>query len=327
MRKALILVVILVGLVPIVAGFVGESIGGGLLHPMRRPLDRAMIAQADATFAQVGGTREDLEVNAPDGATLRGWKVRARAPNQDWVILFHGVSDNRIGALGHAAFLLRQGYSVVMMDSRAHGASGGPMATYGWAERQDTRALADALYASEQPRCLFALGESMGAAIALQSAALDSRIAGVVAESSFSNLREVSYDYAGLHLSPWLGKTIFRPASILALSRAEKEGGFDVGEISPEWAVGERAFPVFLICDARDSTIPCRHARRIYHAAAGPKELWVVPGAAHTAALGEAPAEFERRVVAFFTRMHASCRSASSSQNAELRTTRPAALK
>jgi len=49
----------------------------------------------------------------------------------------------------------------------------------------------------KQERRLFALGESMGAAIALQSAAIDPRIAGVVAESSFSDLREVSYDYAG----------------------------------------------------------------------------------------------------------------------------------
>ena len=36
--------------------------------------------------------------------------------------------------------LLRHGYSVVMMDARAHGVSGGKMATYGLLERQDTDA-------------------------------------------------------------------------------------------------------------------------------------------------------------------------------------------
>jgi len=65
------------------------------------------------------------------------------------------------------------GYSVVMMDSRAHGASEGAMATYGWLERNDTRFIVDALESSEYPRHLFALGESMGAGIALQSAAVD----------------------------------------------------------------------------------------------------------------------------------------------------------
>ncbi len=46
------------------------------------------------------------------------------------------------------------------------------MATYGWKERYDTASIVDALYASENVRHLGALGVSMGAAIALQSAAV-----------------------------------------------------------------------------------------------------------------------------------------------------------
>src|SRR5882757_3939647 len=94
--------------------------------------------------------------------------------------------------------LLLAGYIVVMMDSRAHGASEGAMATYGWLERNDTRFIVEALESSEYPRHLFALGESMGAGIALQSAAVEPRIEAVVAEASFANIREASYDYAGL---------------------------------------------------------------------------------------------------------------------------------
>ena len=56
----------------------------------------------------------------------------------------------------------------------------------------------------------------MGGAIALQSAAVEPRIAAVVAEDPFADLREVSYDYGGLHFSPLLGKTLFRPAAILS---------------------------------------------------------------------------------------------------------------
>jgi uncharacterized protein len=64
--------------------------------------------------------------------------------------------------------------------------------------------------------------------------------------------------------------------------------------------VATRAFPVLLICGTRDRIIPCRHAQRIYQAARGPKELWVVKGAGHTAALGTDPTGYERRVIAFF---------------------------
>jgi len=63
--------------------------------------------------------------------------------------------------------------------------------------------------------------------------------------------------------------------------------------------VAARAFPVFLICDAEDLALPCRHTKRIYDSAIGPKQMWIVPDAFHTAALGYEPAEFRRRVLDF----------------------------
>ena len=86
----------------------------------------------------------------------------------------------------------------------------------------------------------------------------------------------------------------------MAMRSVEKDGGFKPEEVSPEKAVAERPFPVFLICGTRDHTIPCRHAERIYRAATGSKELWVVAGAEHASALGRAPAEYEARVINFF---------------------------
>jgi hypothetical protein len=38
----------------------------------------------------------------------------------------------------------------------------------------------------------------------------------------------------------------------------------------------------------------------IYDAAIGPKQMWVVPDAFNTAALGYEPVEFRRRVLEFF---------------------------
>ncbi len=266
-------------------------------------------------------------MRAPDGTLLRGWKVRPKNPNGNWVLLFHGVADNRVGVIGQSEFLLRAGYGVVMMDARAHGASGGPIATYGWLERNDTRAIIDALLSDPsvhrvQPSPvatfssftsftsstsstsfsfhLFALGESMGAGILLQSAAADPRVEAVVAEASFANLREAAYDYAGLRKYPWLGKTLFAPGTWTLLYRDEKLAGFPVAEVSPVRAVAARAFPVLLICDEKDVALPCRHSEMIYAAARGPKQLWVVPRAFHTAAYGFAPEEFRRRVLSFF---------------------------
>ncbi len=280
------------------AAFVGNSLGDGILHPAR--IAPMRLDETERMLAGTSSTKEDFNVRAPDGAQLKGWKVRPNSPIGDWVLLYHGVSDNRTGVLAHAAFLLRQGYSVVMMDSRAHGESGGDMCTYGWKERYDTVAITDALFASEKVRHLYALGVSMGAAIALQSAAVEPRIVAVVAEASFANMREVSYDYAGLHAGSWLGKTLFRPAPIAAMHSIEKEGGFNPSDVSPEKAVASRPFAILLICGTHDSTIPCRHSERIEKSAIGPKELWIVKGAGHAAALGQVPAEYDARVVKFF---------------------------
>src|SRR5712671_2262589 len=319
MRRRLIrIALILLLLPPLLAAVAGWLACPAFLHPIRRELTPDLMREADSSFAVTGSTREDFDVRAPDGAFLRGWKVRPKNPNGNWVLLFHGVADNRVGVTGQSEFLLRAGYSVVMMDARAHGASGGPIATYGWLERNDTRAIIDALLHSSMSPCLriqghgpggpdcalpkhiFALGESMGAGIVLQSAAADPRIEAVVAEASFANLREAAYDYAGLRKYPWLGKTIFAPGTWTLLYRDEKLAGFPVAEVSPVKAVGSRAFPVLLICDEQDVALPCRHSEMIYAAARGPKQLWVVPRAFHTAALGFQPEEFRRRALSFF---------------------------
>jgi alpha-beta hydrolase superfamily lysophospholipase len=319
MRRRLIRIApILLLLPPLLAALAGWMVAPWYLKPIRRELTPDLIREADVSFAVSHANRQDFDVRAPDGVLLRGWKVTPPNPNGSWVLLFHGVADNRIGVIGQGEFLLRAGYSVVMMDARGHGASEGSIATYGWLERNDTRAVVDAMFASHvgpcfggpavdlpgPPRCgpfhIFALGESMGAGIALQSAAADPRIEAVVAEASFANLREAAFDYAGLRKSPLLGKTLLRPFTWMLLYRGEKLTGFPLAEVSPVKAVASRAFPVLLICDEKDEALPCRHTQMIYDAARGPKQLWVVPNAYHSAALGFYPEEFQRRVLSFF---------------------------
>jgi alpha-beta hydrolase superfamily lysophospholipase len=300
MRRITYVVIALLSIAAIGAAIFGHHIGPFMLHPQHLAPDRR--EETAQMLARTGATKEDFAVTTTEGVELRGWKVFPPAPNGDWVLLFHGVADNRTGTLGYAEFLLRRGYSVAMMDARAHGASGGEMATYGWKERYDTVAVTNALYSTENVRHLYAMGVSMGAAIALQSAAVEPRIEGVVAEDPFADLREVSYDYAGLQFSSFLGKTLFRPASIAGLQAMAKAGGFNPDDVSPVKAVAARAFPVLLICGTRDHTIPCRHAERIYAAARGAKELWVVNGAEHASALGLAPVDYEQRVILFLSR-------------------------
>jgi pimeloyl-ACP methyl ester carboxylesterase len=300
------------------AGFWAASLA---LHPARRALTPELIAQADEVFQRDGAARSSFDVRAPDGILLRGWIAQPSrewtagpppgAPDDarvhDWVLLFHGVADNRTGDIGVADFLLRAGYGVVMMDSRAHGESEGDLATYGWKERDDVRAIVSALENRVHPRCIFAFGVSMGGGIALQAAAAEPRITAVAAEAPFSSFREASYDYAGFHWNPWLGRILFRPVVEAGLLASRYIGGFRPAEISPEKAVAQRPFPIFLIGDANDAVLPIRHQESIFAAATGPKQLWIVEGASHSEALGVARTEYERRVLSFFEGAHTAC--------------------
>ena len=299
--KRLIRLLLILILFPMALSIVGGWFAGPMfLHPMKRALTTDLIREADESFKHTHSRREDFIVRAPDGVLLRGWKVRAEKPNGSWVLLFHGVSDNRVGVIGQSEFLLQNGYNIVMMDARCHGDSGGDIATYGWLERKDTSAIIDALEPSEKPQHLFALGESMGGGIALQSAGADPRLEAVVAEASFANLQEAAYDYAGLRKYPWLGKTLLAPGAWLMVYRGGKLAGFPAAEVSPVKAVAVRAFPILIICDEEDHALPCRHSEMIFRAAQGPKEFWRVPRAWHTAALGYEPAEFRKRVLGLF---------------------------
>jgi hypothetical protein len=127
-------------LILLVSAGVGHLLGSDVLHPARRPLPPELIAEADRMLRALA-PRAKISMSAQDDILLRGWKVRPAGANGDWVLLYHGISGKRVGMLGQAEFLLRHGFSQLMMDARAHGASKGAMATYGWRERQDTRAI------------------------------------------------------------------------------------------------------------------------------------------------------------------------------------------
>jgi hypothetical protein len=76
--RLLVVLLLVPALASILAGWLGAP---GFLHPGRRTLDPDMVRDADITFREIGAQREEFDVRAEDGATLRGWKVRPRRGN------------------------------------------------------------------------------------------------------------------------------------------------------------------------------------------------------------------------------------------------------
>ena len=139
------------------------------LHPGRHLLSSGDEMEAREMARRRDSGLKDINITARDGVTLRAWSIRASHSNGNAVILLHGLSDNRSGMTGYAELLLSRGFSVLMPDARAHGSSGGNLATFGLLESEDIHRWLDWLDQNDDPKCIFGLGESMGAALLLQS--------------------------------------------------------------------------------------------------------------------------------------------------------------
>jgi pimeloyl-ACP methyl ester carboxylesterase len=280
----------------------GIFVADGTLHPARRPITPADESTMRDVAHQLNSDLADASITTPDAITLRAWIIHPRSSNGDDVILLHGLADNRIGMTGYAQLLLANGFTVLLPDARAHGTSGGPLATYGLLERNDIHQWFDFLATQDQPNCIFGFAESMGAAELLQSLSVEPRFCAVAAESSFSTFREIAYDRMGqpFHLGPWFGRSIFRPVVEFAFLYARWKYGFDMQQVSPEDSVAATRVPVLLIHGQIDSNIPPRHSLRIQ--ARNPNVvLWEVPNADHCGAISTAPQEFNQRLLTWFS--------------------------
>jgi len=280
---------------------VGVLLCDGTLHPARRSLTSADQSQAHELARAQRANLQDVSIQTTDKITLRAWTLTPNQSNTRAVILLHGLSDNRIGMTAYAELLLNHHYMVLQPDARAHGASGGSIATYGLLERKDIREWFEWLAKNQHTTCIYALGESMGAAQLLQAVAEEPNFCAVVAESSFSNFHEIACDRVGqyFHTGPWLGRTLFRPAIEVAFVYGRWKYGFDLRNISPEEAAAATSVPILLVHGKDDSNIPVRHSKRI--AARNPKiVLWEVPNTDHCGAVSTSRKEFETRVLTWF---------------------------
>ena len=149
---------------------------------------------------------------------------------------------------------------------------------------------------------MFGLGESFGAATLLQALKQENRFCAVVAESTFSSFRQISYIRVGqfLHTGVWLGEIVLRPAVEFAFLYGQITRGVNIASASPESAVVGSSLPIFLIHGLADTNIPPRQSERIQAHNPAKIVLWEVPNAGHCGAADAAGEEFKVRVLDWF---------------------------
>ncbi len=173
------------------------------------------------------------------------------------------------------------GYRVVVVEQRGHGDSTGHAISYGVWESQDLSQVIDDL---EDRRLLTGrigvFGHSMGAAVAIQAAAVDPRIDAVIAVAPFASLHEEVKDFASWKV-PYLRWLLNDAVLGAAVNRAGKVAGFDARAASPVQAIRVTNTPVLLMHGDADDIVPVRHSRMIKQARPQNTRLVVFRGADH----------------------------------------------
>ncbi|MCD4780651.1 MAG: alpha/beta hydrolase [Candidatus Omnitrophica bacterium] len=239
---------------------------------------------------------ENVSFFTTDNIILRGWYIPGGKDNHSAVLLAHGYGTNRVKVLKYAPFLQQAGYNVLLFDFRGHGESEGRYCSIGYHERNDIHAAVKYLKAVKKMDKIGVLADSMGAVASILAMAENNDIDAGVFEGAFSSLKE---------LLIYRGETDYSlsryPLTELAIWLTEYRLKYDIAKVRPVDVV-QRIAPraVFFIHGDKDREVLPEDSKALYSRASQPKEFWMVSNMAHTSAFSIHPAEFNRRILAFF---------------------------
>jgi fermentation-respiration switch protein FrsA (DUF1100 family) len=175
----------------------------------------------------------------------------------------------------------------LIVDSRAHGESGGNSVTWGNYEKYDLDQWVDWVCQRLPKGMIGVHGISMGAATALMHAELNEankRVAFYIADSSYSDFETLLALQMQQRLSlsgMVLPKLLLQYANVVAYFNAR----FTFHQASPIRSVRNITTPVLYIHGEADKLVPAYMSLDLYHATKGPRQIYMFPHAEHVTAI------------------------------------------
>ena len=196
--------------------------------------------------------------------------------------------------VGRAELFLKAGYSVLLFDFQAHGESPGEHITMGYLESRDAKAAVQWLRSTCPGARIGGVGFSLGGAAALlgpEPVDVDA----LVLECVYPTIEQAVWNRIHQRLGPLTGL-----AYPLLIGQLKLRLGIGAELLHPIDGIRALKCPVYIIGGELDAHTPPDETRALYDAAATPKELWIVPNAAHADFYEKQPEEYSRRVLGFF---------------------------
>jgi fermentation-respiration switch protein FrsA (DUF1100 family) len=233
-----------------------------------------------------------IAVAFPTGSAnvVHGWYLPSRTGAA--VVLGSGSDADRSTMLDEARALATAGIGVLLFDWPGRGESEGSIA-FAAPERAALEGALDLVAGRPDVDStrIGALGFSMGGYILAQVAASDRRIRAVALSAAPADMVEqtrAEYERGGAP-AQW--------GAVLALRMAGMPLRYG-RPLDVVRAIAPR--PVLIINGDADPVVPPALSRRLYEAAATPKDLWIIHGAGH-GGYARADSTYGRRLAKFFT--------------------------
>lgn len=225
--------------------------------------------------------------------SLIGWLAPA-TPGKAAVVLVYPNCINAATMLSYFTVIRSAGYAALIIDGTTLSSRKDRRYGFGWDQRRNVLDAVAALRMRGVLR-IAVMGVSAGAAAALFAGSEGAPIAAILSDSSYADASTLLRRIPPLDsLNPLFVRTVLWEFGLTE--------GIAIDQIAPARAAAKlNRCPLMVINGADDALVPPADARKIYAAARGPKELWIVPGAGHAAALDTDPAQYAQRVSAFLT--------------------------
>ena len=246
---------------------------------------------------------QDVAIDSRFGYPLKGTFIPNPKPTETTLIFLHGFTENRLIGLNYLNLYLNAGYNLLLVDSRAHGESGGASVTWGVYEKHDVDQWVDWVRQRFPKGAIGIHGISMGAATAVLHAELNEpskRVSFYVADSSYSDFESL----LSLHIQKRIQLPGNLPPELLlpyANIVAYFNSRFTYAQASPIRAARNVTTPILYIHGEADVIVPVNMAQELYNATKGPRQLYTFPKAEHVSSFYNDRYRY-RTVVRGFTR-------------------------
>lgn len=237
--------------------------------------------------------KEEIFIRSYQGYRLHGMFFPVE--NSEKVILIaHGITWSLYGSFKYVNMFQKRGFHVLLCDHRFHGLSGGNYTSYGYYEKDDLKAWID--YVSNrvgEKAIIGLLGESLGAASALEVSKSDSRVCFCIADCSFSDFHSLLRQKLNQY------KLRFYPLIDIISLLVKLRHGWSFPDISPINGLEKTKTPILFIHGKEDSFIPLQMTLDMFKRKIGNKKLYLVPRAGHAEAYNTDPKGYEKIVSDF----------------------------